>query len=84
MSSLTATLVVLSLPLSSMWAAAQTEGQSSKPTPKTAPPRFASKVSTLVNVSAAKARKKVSVESESQGLHVDRTFDVESGPSTGV
>ncbi|RPB03746.1 hypothetical protein L873DRAFT_1669266 [Choiromyces venosus 120613-1] len=84
MSSLTATLVVLSLPLSSMWAAAQTDSHSPQSTPREGFRKFNSKGSTLNNSKLSSGGKSVdmstvdSTKHDSLALQVDKTFTVES------
>jgi hypothetical protein len=63
-----------------MWAAAQTEGQTSQPTPQDGYRKFNSKASTLVHDSELSSNGKTASEkkTDSLALHVDKTFDVES------
>ena len=88
MSSLTATLAVISLPLSSMWAAAQTDTPNPQSTPSDGYRQFSSKGTTLNNSKAPPGGKSVdmgtinSAKHDSLALHVDKTFTVESGPSS--
>ncbi|CAZ84698.1 unnamed protein product [Tuber melanosporum] len=87
MSSLTATLAVISLPLSSMWAAAQTDGPSPQSTPRDGYRRFSTRRSAL-NRSDPSGGRSVdmntldSTGNDSLALHVDKTFTVESSPSS--
>ncbi|PWW74329.1 hypothetical protein C7212DRAFT_359048 [Tuber magnatum] len=87
MSSLTATLAVISLPLSSMWAAAQTDTLSPQSVPGDGYRQFSSKGTTLNRSKPSSGGISVdmgtvdSAKHDSLALHVDKTFSVDIGPS---
>ncbi|CUS10850.1 unnamed protein product [Tuber aestivum] len=86
MSSLTATLAAISLPLSSMWAAARTDTPAPESVPRDGYRQFGSGGSSLGRPNPPSGGRSVDMSTIDSArhdplvLHVDRTFSVESSP----